>query len=80
MDDAHTELESGTQPVYDRLRRPTDKLCLIQAVTQKFLQSHKLLKKGYLGLQKPAALSACPRQVNIPLCPCHSHTRPNSHQ
>ena len=41
MDDANLELESGSQPVYDRLRRPADQLCLTRAVTQKYLPSPK---------------------------------------
>jgi hypothetical protein len=39
MDDANQELESSAQPVYDRLRRPADQLCLTRAVTQNYLQA-----------------------------------------
>ena len=42
MDHADPELESGAQPVYDRLRRPADQLCLTRAVTQKYLQAPRV--------------------------------------
>ncbi len=50
MDDAHKKLETGLESIYDRDRRPFERLYLNWAVTQNGLQSLKMAYKTLCGL------------------------------